>query len=503
MKPKFKLKLLFLILGSLLFTVLFWKQNIGINYFVFNLFLSICLLLFYPNFLKSNLTKLTFFGNFLISIFIVIYGSVFSVVMYIISTILLIGTIQQPQIKLTFFLIISTINNYFNSFREILNEFTQSSNSDKNLKFNKLKRIFKIIIFPIIIFIVFFVIFKFANPVFAKYADLILINIGEFFTNIFKHFSFGQIFFTLWGLTIIATILYNFKTQIIKEIDNNYTENIFRKKIGKDKNVNSFFPKNNLNFGLKNEYRTALILVISINILIAIENIIDINSFWFGFEYDKTINMTQFVHEGTYLLILSILISMSLMIYYFRRNLNFYPKNKFLKYVNYAWIFQNIILTISVILRDYYYIYYYDLAYKRIGLIAFLILVIFGLITLFIKIKNQKTGYFLFRTNTWAVYILLVLMSLVNWDSYIANYNLNKTTNLQELDVKFILKLSEKTLPILSEHKEELKEGKFYNYYEMTNLDRKYNNFVKHYYSSSWQSWNYANYKAYKYFVNK
>jgi len=503
MKTKFKLKIFFLIAGTLLFSILFWKQGIGINYFIFNIFVNISLFLFYPNFLKNKKSWIALVGTFLTSTFIIIYGSLFAAIMYFISLILLIGIVQETSVRLTFFLIFSVINNYFNSFREIKNEFDATTSQDKKFKFNKLKVVLRNIIFPVFIFIIFFVIFKFANPVFGKYADKIFENINAFFYNIFKYFSVGQIFFTFFSFTLIACILYNYNTPVFKEMDEIYSVNILRQRKGGSKIISEIFPNLNLKLGLKNEYKTALMLVISINILIAFENIIDINWFWFGFEYNESINMTQFVHEGTYLLILSILISMSLMIYYFRRNLNFYPKNKILKYANYVWIFQNIILTISVILRDYYYIYYYDLAYKRIGLIAFLILVIFGLITLFIKIKNKKSGFYLFYLNTWAAYVLLVIMSLINWDSYIANYNLTQNNRFKDLDSYFLISLSNKTLPILDQNKEKLYfENQVYNF-NLNELDKKYLNFMKNYDSNNWQSWNLADYKAYKYFVNK
>ena len=53
-----------------------------------------------------------------------------------------------------------------------------------------------------------------------------------------------------------------------------------------------------LNLSLKNEYRTAVMLVLLINVLLLIINIIDIDWIWFGFEYDGKVNLTQFVHEG-------------------------------------------------------------------------------------------------------------------------------------------------------------------------------------------------------------
>ena len=52
-------------------------------------------------------------------------------------------------------------------------------------------------------------------------------------------------------------------------------------------------------------------------------------------------------------------------------DLNFYQKNKWLRYGAYAWLFQNAVLVVSVLFRDYYYIAHMGLAYKRIGVLVF------------------------------------------------------------------------------------------------------------------------------------
>jgi hypothetical protein len=72
------------------------------------------------------------------------------------------------------------------------------------------------------------------------------------------------------------------------------------------------------------------------------------------------------------MLILSILLSLGILIYYFRSNQNFYPKNGFLKAAAYLWLVQNAVLSVSVLIRCGYYISEYGLAYKRIGVVIFL-----------------------------------------------------------------------------------------------------------------------------------
>ena len=115
----------------------------------------------------------------------------------------------------------------------------------------------------------------------------------------------------------------------------------------------------------------ALIVFTLLNLLLLVVNVLDINWIWFDFEVPLEFSLKQFVHEGTYLLIFSILLSMMLVLYFFRSSLNFYPKKKALVVLGKIWIIQNMVLAFSVFIRNYHYIDYHGLAGKRIGVIAF------------------------------------------------------------------------------------------------------------------------------------
>ncbi|MEL7340178.1 MAG: DUF4173 domain-containing protein, partial [Bacteroidota bacterium] len=203
--------------------------------------------------------------------------------------------------------------------------------------------------------------------------------------------------------------------------------------------------------GLKKEYRVGVLLVGMVNLMLLANNVLDIDWIWLNFVVEPGMNLKNLVHEGTYLLILSIMLSMGIMLYFFRSNQNFYRDQGLLHILSYLWIGQNIILLISVALRNYHYIAYHGLAYKRIGVFFFLLATVFGLLTLFHKIRNQRSAYYLFRVNGWAVYGTIVLLCLFNWDMIIARHNLTQEYP-GDLDTEFLLTLSDKTLPVLLEH---------------------------------------------------
>ena len=114
-------------------------------------------------------------------------------------------------------------------------------------------------------------------------------------------------------------------------------------------------------------------------------------------------------------------------------------------------------MTISVIIRNYWYITYFGLAYKRIAVLFFLILAIIGLITIIIKITNKKSIYYLLRINSYSLLLVLVLSSFVDWNIIIAKYNfLNADKSF--IEYRFMGSILEPSaLPYTIKTKEELK----------------------------------------------
>ena len=253
---------------------------------------------------------------------------------------------------------------------------------------------------------------------------------------------------------------------------------------------------------LRNENTVGIISLILLNGLLCCINIIDVVYVWFGFTYHNNLNLSQYVHEGAGLLIFSIVLAMLVLLFFFRGNLNFYKRNKWLRYGAYLWILQNLILVVSVLIRDYYYFVHMGMAYKRIGVVVFLLLVIAGLVTVFIKIHYRKTNYYLLRVNAWFAIVVLVVSSCIHWDEWIATSNLARKGTVP-VDVNFLLSLSDKTLPVIEKNKEVLDTAYLsahdeVNYMYRTRMipaeyfEMRKQQFVQKQKGYSWLSWNMA-----------
>ncbi|TAH41311.1 MAG: DUF4173 domain-containing protein [Bacteroidetes bacterium] len=502
MKNKSPLPLV-LISASIL-TFLFYKESLGLNILIAEATFFLWLLFTKQVKLNNSLVSISAGGLILTSIFIVINFSPFTILSNFLALIIFVGVLIYPQTK-------SFINSgrlsflhSFNAQFQFLRELSNSGTIGKNI--GKYIHKTRILFFPLIIIFLFIVFYRVSNPVFDSLIQGIEIFIAENILVLFKHVNVQLIItFTFFLLMSNYIFLRTASKRIIDEDQNSSDELIRLKK----KHRSQF----NLS-ALKSEYKAALFLVFTLNFVLFILNCIDIYWVWFNFEWEGQY-LKQFVHEGTHFLILSILISIGIVLYFFRGNINFYKENKLLKSLCYIWIAQNAILAISVGIRNLYYIQHFNLAYRRIGVIIFLLLTLYGLFTVYLKVSKRKSAFYLFRQNALFVYVVLIFSSLFNWDSIIAKYNFAHADK-SFLHLNYMVNLSYKTLPILDQPLPELIRidsvqrtifpiEEYYlkpeRYHEL--IQKRKSNFKLHWERKGILSWNLAEYRAYqKLFVN-
>lgn len=467
-----------LIVLSLLFNTIFWKEDFGINLLIFSSLVMFILSFFlFPESIHKRNVKISILLTLLSGLMVIVHNSVVSKMGHLASFFLMIGFMQENRSKTVFEAALQYIINFFGTFIEAPKHLQRGS----ELVFgeNKLAKIISrnlyLAIIPILVFGVFFLIFFQANPVFNE----IVINSWQYLSNLFSlsfdETTWGRIVFFLFGTYFIFSALFDWG--ISKNLLKLFTNSEFITPSEQTSVYESNYQRN--------EYKIALMLIGSVNILLLIINIIDINFLWFSFDYSQAGNLSKLVHEGTGTLILSIFFSIAILLYYFRKDLNFYQNNKLLKYLAYAWIVQNIILIISVSVRNYYYINFYGLTHLRIGVGVFLQITLIGLVTLWVKIRDLRSFFFMFRLNTWSLYILWVTLTLVNWDVLIARYNLANTFR-NGVDYEYLLSLSYKTLPIIYENRMQLPET------NQKRLQDRIEQYFKHQSGYTWCSWNLA-----------
>jgi hypothetical protein len=435
MKKNYNLLAVFIL--AVIFTVLFYKKGIGLNIFIFESVLILWLLI--TKQICIHYKNIFLYGSGLIitSLFTFLTFSLYSFIINFLVLFVFVGVLIYPQAKSVLCSFSLSFRNLFCSQVKFVNELSRLN--IKGISLGKLVGRLSVFIIPLIIVIIFTIIYRNSNPHFEE----LLLNIGDFlykiFDFVFKDIDFLLFITFLFGLFFSNFFLFRSPNPKIEGYDLSASYELNRKK---NRTTNVF-----RNTSLKREYRAGVFLLVTLNVILLVFNTIDINSVWISFIWEGQ-SLKEFVHKGTYSLIISILISICIVLYFFRGSINFLSKNKFLKYLSYFWLFQNGILTISVAIRNVYYINYFSLAYRRIGLAIFLILTIYGLYSVYLKVKHKKSAFYLIKTNLVALYIALVLSSTINWDSFIAKFNFNKYDK-SYLHLNFLVTLSDKSLPHL------------------------------------------------------
>lgn len=491
--------LLLVLFSSVAFTFLFHRQFLGLNLFIAEFSLFIYLLITKQFQFKKLIPSVIGLGLLTTSVFTIVTHSVFSYILNFTSLFIFSGTLIYPGARSLLSSIGLSYSNLVGAQIKFVQELTSSRiNGRKIGGFLWKSRIFTI---PIFIIALFFIIYRFANPVFDQLATNIITSIQERLNVWFRGIDFGVILTFLLGLYFCNLFFFRRADQKLIQYDDQASDVLERIKIKAKRFFNTL--------ALKHEYKAGIFLLATLNAILLILNVIDVSWVWFNFEWEGQY-LKQFVHEGTYLLILSILISVVIVLYYFRGNLNFYGNNKWLKYLSYTWLAQNGILTLSVAIRNFYYIEHFSLAYKRIGVILFLLLTIYGLYTVFRKVKDRRTNFYLLKANLLAIYIVLTVSACINWDSLIAKYNFAHADK-SFLHLDYLATLSDKALPYLDKSMAELSQmdavqkGKFQfeqqymtpETYHRIIAERK-SLFIQRWESKSILSWNLAEYLAYR-----
>ncbi|RYY11386.1 MAG: DUF4173 domain-containing protein, partial [Chitinophagaceae bacterium] len=344
----------------------------------------------------------------------------------------------------------------------------------------------RLLLLPLILVGFFLLLYLGGNKAFAKVFSDFFNSFSSYFEKLLSWISWGRLFFMLLGAYITGSLIMRTRVGRLADRELSFSDRLLRvrqrqraRKPRTDQTPRAYpLPEyvvetqssstgagglaklmlGRMSTGilaLKNKNQVGLVSLVLLNILLVLINITDVIYIWTNNDYGKDQSLTELLHEGTGVLILSVVLAMMVVLFFFNGNINFYRKNKALKFAAFAWLGQNIFLVASVFMRDYYYISHFGLAYKRIGVLFFLAVVLTGILSVIIKINRKKSTYYLFRVNGNALVILMIIASTMNWDVLIARYNLSRMNQIKP-DIEFLLNLSEKTIPILRQHEKEL-----------------------------------------------
>lgn len=457
-----------LLISAVLFSTLYYKQNIGLNLSLFTLLTVLLLVLKNRELFTNKSTNYKIIGYLITGTTVFLYKSDLTIIANIVAFFTLIGNVSEHKSSIY----VQWLNGMYTAIVSAFSLYYDSLNTEtKQLKKVKINYVYwlKIIGIPATIIIIFINLYRNGNPMF----DELILKIDFSFINL------HWMLFVLLGYYLFYNITHPIKIEPLTSSDiciKNYLEKDTLEAISL--------------LQLKNEKQLGLVLMLSLNALIIFFLITDI------LHLSEIHNMlasqlSKQVHTGVNALIFSNILAIAIILYFFRGNLNFFENNTDLKKLTFVWIFLNVSVVIITAIKNIEYIVSFGLTYKRIGVLFFLAATSIGFITTYIKVSKIKNLWYLLRKNTQIAFVILLLASTINWDKIITYYNINTA---DQVDLKYLINLSDNNTFLLKDYIEENKVDTK----KTLHINRKYNRYMTDLENNSWQEMVYDNLKIKK-----
>lgn len=407
---------------ALLFVLVFYDQDLGLNLGILSIIYAVLTLFKTPEKNKTKTFYILFATSILSSIAFAWYGD-FASFLAVVSSLLLLGyKARNRKMNILFLIPVFIVNGCTSicrifSFDQWLPKRNVSGLWQKTLAF---------ILIPLVLVSVFFGIYSAGSDHFAA-----LFTDYELDLNLWQVFCLSVLGF------FIAFNYWNFAVERLIYKSHYVLDNDFRKDTRIPKPTYSFLD-------LDTERTSGIISFFCLTILLVFF-IITYNYEQF-YEVSKTPNqLSEETHERVNAVIMSIIMAILVIMFYFKSDFNFDPKAGLMKILAKIWIFLNAVLVLSAAVKNYEYIISYGFTYKRLGVFAFLLLSLVGLALTFLKIQKKKRNAYLFNTMAWYLYGIILGCSYINWGGLVTSQNMDRknfNVNYHITDVNF----SEKAL---------------------------------------------------------
>lgn len=388
---------------SLIFTLLFYNESVGVNLGIFGLLLTGLIYFFY----RSRFTDHSYWALMIASILscsaFAWYGDFVSFLALALSVIFLQFRTQETKLKIIQVFPLVFINGIASLGRIFM--FSQWL-PKREIKNDFAKKLIAYFIIPIVFVGLFFMVYAFGSDHFSAIFTDYTLDLNIFQVVLIALLGF-YISFTFWNYWL-PEICYD-KNSLL---DNDFSNEI---RVSNQKT----FPFLDIDF----ERRSGEITLLLLNVLLLVF-IATYNYEQFFEDIDKS-KLSSATHERVNAVVFSIVMAVGVILFYFKGSFNFDEKAKRLKQLSKIWILLNGVLILSTIVKNSEYVSFFGLTYKRLGVFAFLCLAIIGLFFTFLKITKQKTNAYLFNQMIWYFYGTILLCSFVNWGNLITNYNIS------------------------------------------------------------------------------
>ncbi|SDE60620.1 DUF4153 domain-containing protein [Cellulophaga baltica] len=445
------------ILASLMFSLLLYSKTMGINLVILSLVTITLVLLEH----KGQKETIKYALAYLFTALMVFLDPTnFKIFIHALAFLIYIGKTIAPKNSLYLSWFIGLTNMVLASIHQLNSSLKKEGHKSTTLS-SKTKTILKALSITIGLIILFSLLYQKSNPVFRSLISAIN----------FDFLSFPWLLFTVFGYFIFLHILRPYYPETLITLDTEQDNSLKR-------STPSFSLEQSKK--LAEEYTLGSIIFIALNGLLFIFLITD---FIYLIDANTSTNSeySKSVHQGVYALLLSIICAIAIILYFFRGDLNFYTKSQNIKILCYSWIAMNLILILFTWYKNYMYVVTLGLTYKRIGVFVYLLCILAGLCTTYLKVSKTKSFIYLIRSNVAVIFAVLFVSATIPWDKSITYYNLK---NIENVDIQYLIDLGDTNSIQLKKYSEEKKETAF-----EASITTKYSRFIQQEKEKSWQEY--------------
>ncbi|MXV37637.1 DUF4173 domain-containing protein [Flavobacteriaceae bacterium Ap0902] len=392
-----KTKTIYYLLSVLLFTALFYDQFVGLNLSILALALFGISTYVQPYKGITKNFKFAIIGGSLGALSFAYYGDFVSFLVVFLSLNWVAMLMFDPHQKLFKLFILAPLN-YLMSLPNVVDSNTDISTEGSSQIF---KKVLAYAIVPLLITSVFAMAYVASSDVASDFFANLNLNI---------EFSFKKF---LWVLILGIVLMYFFWYFKLPQ-----KWLLVSAPLQDDYKTHSFTTTSTFDMIRKSAEITFVMLNITLLIFIAVYGIENLSA------AEKVNSVSANVHKRVYAVIGSILMAITLILFFFRGSFNFDKQNLNLKRLTLAWICLNAVLVFIAFAKNIEYVYMLGFTKKRLGVFLFLILCWIGLYLTFKKVHLKKTNWYLIHRMTAVTYASFVLIAVFNRGWIITKFNI-------------------------------------------------------------------------------
>jgi hypothetical protein len=220
-------KLFLIILGAIIFNIIFWKEKPGINIILFDIFICISVFWLFPYSLKNKISRWLLAGHLITAAMVLIHNTVLIEISFTITLLLFISFSQYLH-RSVWYAGGSALQNYVLTIPNFFHEI--KTRKGKSIGLPRWSKYFRFLLIPVSILIVFIIIYSSANSVFSNIIADLTNAIRDWLSHFFNWFSFERLGFFLLGIVVVSGLLLRNRNAYFSDIDMKKQNDFSRKK---------------------------------------------------------------------------------------------------------------------------------------------------------------------------------------------------------------------------------------------------------------------------------